>query len=615
MRGFVPIPTPEIVMPNRTPSPITSRHVHLRRSPLLTLLLFGAVVAPGCGGAREGASSPVEDVPDTTTAYLGQPLPGVDPVLFAEGIVSTEGGMYGTVVFSPAGDEAFWAMDEDPHLYFSRLAGGEWAAPAVFPFRENYRLSSPVFSADGEKLYFLAAFHGASGMDEDDRIWVVDRSGNGWGEPRELDSRVNAVSKHFQFSVDGRGDVYFGGEGADIYLAEWKDGAYLTPVRLPAPINTTAPEVSPQISPEGDFLLFDRFFDSPPYVRIMVSFRNPDGGWGDPVDLSPYTRSEGNDSGARLSPDGKYLFFQSTREGSDPNRSVYWMEAGFLRELRAQARSGGGAASPPAPPYLGETPPGATPEPFAHRLFTEELHSSPVFSPRGDLVFWSEMEGKSIRFMEARNGAWAEPQTAPFSLSLSGEPSFSPDGETLFFLCADHTEERPNEFDENVRKVTRTEHGWSEPQLLGPAVNDQPMHWGVSVAANGNLYFGQTQETGDIWVSESRYGRYQDAVPLGPEVNSSDMDTTPEVAPDESFLLFSRVVDHGRGAVDLYVSFRGSDGGWMPAVPLAAVSTPEREISPRLSPDGKYLFFLRTVNGKLRPFWVSTRVITALKAH
>jgi hypothetical protein len=262
-------------MPNRTSPLMPLRRTRLLWSPLLPILLSGATVAGGCSGFREGAPSPREDIPDTTTAYLSQPFPGVEPVLFAEGIVSTEGGLYGTVVFSPAGDEAFWAMDEDPALYFSRLSGGDWTAPAPFPFRDDYRLSSPVFSADGEKLYFLAAFHGPSGIDEDERIWVVERSGNGWGEPRELDPRVNSVSKHFQFSVNGRGDVYFGGEGADIYLAEWKDGAYLTPVRLPAPINTTAPEVSPEISALGDFLLFDRFFDSPPYVRIMVSSRSP----------------------------------------------------------------------------------------------------------------------------------------------------------------------------------------------------------------------------------------------------------------------------------------------------------------------------------------------------
>jgi Tol biopolymer transport system component len=537
------------------------------------------------------------------------------PELFGKGIVSTDAGMYGTVVFSPRGDEAFWVKDEHPGLFSSRLLHGRWTAPEEFPFRAGYRLNSPVFSADGQTLYFLAASRGPDGRDEDDRIWLVERNGDAWGEPRELDPRVNSVPKHFQFSVDEGGSVYFGGEGADLYVAERRNGSYLHPVRLPAPLNTTAPEMSPQIAPDGSFLLFDRFSDSPPRVRIMVSFRGPNGAWTEPRDLSPYTRSEGNDSGARISPDGRYLFFQSVREGSDPNRSVYWMEAGCLEDLRARAIASAGLAAPPAPPYLGEIPPDSTPKRFAPHVFIRELHSAPVFSPRGDVLFWNEMEGGTIQFMRGEDGAWSEPRVAPFNLPHSGEPSFSPDGGTLYFLSGHRTGESQSGFDENVWRVTLDEKGWSDPELLTGPVNDQPMHWGVSLAANGNLYFGQRDGSGDIWVSELRYGRYQDAVPLGPGANSSDMETTPEVAPDESFLVFARVVANGRGPVDLYVSFRDSDGAWMPAVPVPAVNTPEREISPRLSPDGKYLFFLRTVDEELRPFWVSAHVVTDLQPH
>jgi Tol biopolymer transport system component len=294
---------------------------------------------------------------------------------------------------------------------------------------------------------------------------------------------------------------------------------------------------------------------------------------------------------------------------------------GAARPFHGNSGPANGILTPPggvrlpsqAAPYLGESPPGATPRPFALHVFTRELHSSPVFSPRGDEVFWNEMEGGNIHTMRVERGAWSPPRVAPFSLPFSGEPSFSRDGEALYFLSAHSTGEGPGPIDENVWKVTRTSSGWSRPESLGSPVNDEPMHWGVSVAANGNLYFGQTTGSGDIFVSEFRNGRYQRPVRLGPEVNSQDSETTPEVAPDESYLVFCRVVERGRGPLDLYVSFRGPDGAWLPAVPVAGVNTPEREISPRLSPDGRYLFFLRTVNGDLRPFWVSSSVITDLR--
>jgi len=64
------------------------------------------------------------------------------------------------------------------------------------------------------------------------------------------------------------------------------------------------------------------------------------------------------------------------------------------------------------------------------------------------------------------------------------------------------------------------------------------------------------------------------------------------IAPDESFLLFTAV---GRpdsvGSFDIYVSF-AKDGGWTPARNLGPeVNGPARDYSPRLSPDGKFLFF------------------------
>lgn len=303
---------------------------------LILPLLAGALLfpAPSARALESPCPSGVLQDRDTTALYLGESPPGAEPRLFARGIVSTSGGMYGTVVFSPGQDEAFWVKDEHPGLFFSRLVAGAWTAPAEFPFEEGYRLNSPFLSLDGNQLYFLAARRGPDGMDADDRIWVADRRGDGWGVPRELDAMVNSVKKHFQFSVDRNGSVYFGGQGADIYVSQRRDGQYGAPQRLSSPINTAAPETSPHISPDGSLLLFDRWFQEFPWVRIMASFRGPDGEWSATVDLSPYTKSEGNDSGARLSPDGRYLFFQSVREGSDPNRSVYWMDAGFLEELR-----------------------------------------------------------------------------------------------------------------------------------------------------------------------------------------------------------------------------------------------------------------------------------------
>jgi hypothetical protein len=283
------------------------------------------------------------------------------------------------------------------------------------------------------------------------------------------------------------------------------------------------------------------------------------------------------------------------------------------------AACGGSGESPSGPdqsvegPYLGETPPGTTPRQFASQILTQQFHSSPVFSPSGDEMYWSGMDGGGLQFMRLENGEWSAPQVAPFNLLNSGEPVFGPAGDTLYFLSAQSYQGSQGSSDENVWRVTRTAGGWSDPTPLGSPVNDHPMHWGVSLAANRNLYLGHTEGSGEIFFSEFQDGIYQEAVSVGEAINTEDMETTPCIAPDESYLVFSRVVQNGRGPINLYVSFRGQDGSWNEAVPLTGVNTDGREISPRLSPDGEYLFFLRTVNGELMPFWVQSTVITALR--
>jgi hypothetical protein len=37
---------------------------------------------------------------------------------------------------------------------------------------------------------------------------------------------------------------------------------------------------------------------------------------------------------AKLSPDGKYLFFQSARAGSGASRGLYWVDASISEDLR-----------------------------------------------------------------------------------------------------------------------------------------------------------------------------------------------------------------------------------------------------------------------------------------
>jgi len=260
--------------------------------------------------------------------------------------------------------------------------------------------------------------------------------------------------------------------------------------------------------------------------------------------------------------------------------------------------------------YMDQDPPGLTPAQFAPDIFRAELHASLVFAPDGNTVYWSEMGGEQILFMQRVNDTWSSPQTVPFALPAgTGEPMLSPDGETLFFLSTETAEEN---WEENIWKVNRTAEGWSVPEPVGPGVNHHPLHWTPSVSTDGTLYFGHGGDDRDIYRSELRDGVYQDAVSTGNGVNTDGNETTPFVAPDGSYLLFSRS-GPGRMA-DLYVSFPGPEGGWLDAIALGdGVNTSMHELCPVVTHDGEYLFFIRNVEGELKPHWVRSTVFLELR--
>ncbi len=242
-------------------------------------------------------------------------------------------------------------------------------------------------------------------------------------------------------------------------------------------------------------------------------------------------------------------------------------------------------------PYLGETPPGDELQMFAPGIILDQDHGTIAFSPDGLEAYWPT--GKAIKMMKVRDGRWTEPAYAPFSGPSEIDfyddvPFVTPDDKRLFF-----TSKRPvgsgMSQKENIWFVERTADGWSEPRPVGPAVNSLRLHWQVSVSSSGTLYFGGFDEKDgrggqDIYYSRLVDGRYTEPVNPGSAVNTKDHEGQPYIAPDESYILFWRAAGQVPTAC---VSFKGSDGGWRPAVKLDLSWAPGGLM---VTPDGKYLF-------------------------
>jgi hypothetical protein len=111
--------------------------------------------------------------------------------------------------------------------------------------------------------------------------------------------------------------MYFGSERKgskgkdDIFISQYADGVYQSPVSLGKSINTEEHESTPYMEPNGEYLIFSR-------NGLWISFQIKEGQWsramkmGDSLEGScPY-----------VSPDGKYLFYLKMGTGYN---DVYWV--------------------------------------------------------------------------------------------------------------------------------------------------------------------------------------------------------------------------------------------------------------------------------------------------
>jgi hypothetical protein len=121
----------------------------------------------------------------------------------------------------------------------------------------------------------------------------------------------------------------------------------------------------------------------------------------------------------------------------------------------------------------------------------------------------------------------------------------------------------------NLWRVDRVGSGWSAPVRLPDAVNIGHSIWKPSIAANGTLYFTFIDDKGGkrLFCSKFENGEYVQAQPLTFS-DGTTADVDPEVAPDESFLLFcSSGRLQGDSKDHLFIVARQGTG-WGPVVPI-----------------------------------------------
>ena len=330
---------------------------------VLALLSFTACAdRPGGTGAGIGV---------VRGPWLGQTPPGDEPVLFAPRIVSTH--LFNRdLVMTRDGGEIWFGFGAGGTLGIAvtRIEGGQWTEPEIATFSTfpQYADFEPALSPDGNRIYFLsnrpppgreAEFEPGWGFQH---IWYSDRTAEGWTVPKLLPPPVTTDEYQFYPSLTREGVLYYTSSspgGKPITMRAEPEGEFFgAPEPLDADWNRNGSPYNCFIDPHDRFILICMAWEgSIGAVDYWVSFRGEGNTWSEPVNLGERVNLPGAQaSSASLSPDGRYLFFATSRVAleemmSGPratfdeimacshtpengNPSIYWMEAAFIDDLR-----------------------------------------------------------------------------------------------------------------------------------------------------------------------------------------------------------------------------------------------------------------------------------------
>jgi len=245
-------------------------------------------------------------------------------------------------------------------------------------------------------------------------------------------------------------------------------------------------------------------------------------------------------------------------------------------------------------PYLGQKPPEKIAVKFAPDVINYEPHESPVFFDNGvGILIGTMMEG--TKYYQKVNQGWTLTNNIPISLPKNCQGlSVSPSGERIYFLIWEND-------DENFYFIEKKDNGWTSPKTLGNDVNAFKTHWQFSIAKNENLYFSSD----GMRVSVFDGNKHLKPVPLMLEDNKYLRGGTPYVAPDENYIIYS--LDN-----DLHISYNLNNGKWtMPQSLGSDINISDNyDLCPKISPDGKYLFFISRRNSPdFAIYWVDAGFI------
>jgi len=279
---------------------------------LSTLLLSVFIV--GCNNFSQ------DDAQALKGPYLGQKPPGSTPVRFAPGVVSTEHRDL-SAFFSPDMKEFFFTRKDNTTKKWSLISykseNGQWHKVATEP-----RVGRPFISPDGKTMHLGNKYK--------------HKTEAGWSDIKSLGSPYEDIRiMRLTASLNGTYVLDEGTREGDGLLRYSRliDGKREQPQAFIKEINTGKWNAHPFIAPDESYIMWDGERESGfGKSDIFISFKQEDGSWTEAINLGDKINTEADESSAYVTPDGKYLFFNSYH--SEKNGDIYWVDAQFIETLR-----------------------------------------------------------------------------------------------------------------------------------------------------------------------------------------------------------------------------------------------------------------------------------------
>ncbi|MEM9183127.1 MAG: polysaccharide deacetylase family protein [Pseudomonadota bacterium] len=283
-------------------------------------------------------------LPPATGSYLGEASPGLDPQVFAPGVVSLPDQYEYGSVFSADGREMFFgvALGGRDEIRVTRFDGERWTPPEVVLSDPKAGFNDPMFSPDQSRLYFITT-RAANGVRQDTYdIGYIERRRDGWSDPRLLPAPVNTAGHEYYASFTNLGTLAFAStmhtndlDNPDLYLAAGVESrSEVTVTQLPESVNSPSFDADPFIAADGSYLIFSSTrAGGEGRGDLYVTFRREDASWGDAVPLGPGINTAGHELCPFVTLDGRYLFYTS-------NEDIYWVSSEVLTPLRRRSIEG-----------------------------------------------------------------------------------------------------------------------------------------------------------------------------------------------------------------------------------------------------------------------------------